>query len=94
MVNTVVAAVLVFLMIGAFFFYWQFQVLNKRQMTFGIFSTLILFFVAGAWTVLLKAPNAAGVVILAPLFYFLWYFLTKLTTNLIHQDDHRIIHFI
>ena len=94
MVNTVVAAVLVVLMAASFFFYWQFKVLDKRQMIFAIFSTLILFFITGAWTVLLNIPNAPSIVILTPLFYFLWYFLTKLTANLIHRDDHSVVHFL
>jgi len=94
MVNAVIVSVLVVLMLASVFFYWKFQILDKRQMTFLWVSTILMFIVTGAWVVLLKVKNPVGIVILAPLFYYIWYFLTKLTTNLIHQDDHRVIHFL
>ena len=86
--------ILIVLIILAVFFYWKFKVLNRRQMTFARTSALFLFIIVGAWTVLLEVPNATSYVILAPLFYFIWFYLTKLTANLIHRDDHKVIHFV
>ena len=94
MVNTLAVIIPIVLIMLSIFFYWKFKVLDRRQMTFAWTSTLLLVIIAGAWTVLLEVPEATSVVVLTPLFYFIWFFLTKLTTNLIHQDDHKVIHFL
>lgn len=93
MVNPAIIGVMILLIVIAVILYWKFDLLTRRQFTWGMVGMLLLFILGGAWSNLVGGPSSTTVVVYAPLFFFVWYYLSIMIANLIHMDEYNVIHF-
>lgn len=80
-------------MVASVVAYWWLNIMTKSQFIRLWIGTILLTVVTGAWTTIVDYPSPTTLVVLVPMFYYCWFFLSTMTANLIHMDPAGVIQF-